>query len=80
MSYFSNSVSLCFGFFVGVWGFLLTHTSECTQTTHLWLLLTQPTFLSKGNLSNKTFAYLAFQLELVKKLCILCTMSAKPRN
>lgn len=28
----------------------------------------------------KTFAYLAFQLELVKKLCILCTTSAKPRN
>lgn len=54
MSYFSNSVALCFGVFVGVWSFLLTHTSECIQATHLWLLLTLPAFLSKGNLSNKS--------------------------
>lgn len=28
----------------------------------------------------KTFAYLVFQLELVKKLCILSTTFSKPRN
>lgn len=28
----------------------------------------------------KTFAYLAFQMDLAKKLCVLCTTFAKPRN